>query len=36
VIDNAKDLKAPPLFEKSFLQIEEFNNKNMGAKSNNL
>ena len=36
IIDNVKNLKAPPDFDKSFMQIEEFNPKNMGAKSNNL
>lgn len=35
-IENAKHIQPPPDFEKAFMLIDEFNNKNMGAKSNNL
>lgn len=36
VIDSAANLEAPPDFEQGFMLIDEFNDKNMGAKSNNL
>jgi hypothetical protein len=36
IIDNAKNVKAPPEFQKSFMQIDEFTPVHMGAKSNNL
>jgi len=36
IIDNAKNVKAPPDFPKAFMDIDEFNSKNMGAKSNNI
>ena len=35
-IDCAKNVKPPPQFPKAFMNIDEFNSKNMGAKSNNL
>ena len=34
--EQAALLESPPIPEKSFMLIEEFNTKNMGAKSNNL
>jgi hypothetical protein len=36
IIENAKNIQAPPDFDKAFIPIDEFNSKNMGAKSNNL
>ena len=36
MIDSAKNLEIPPDFEQGFILIDEFNNKNMGAKSYNL
>ena len=36
IIEKAKDVRIPPDFDKSFLQIDEFTNVHMGAKSNNL
>ena len=35
-IDSAKKVQAPPDFTHSFMLIDDFNSKNMGAKSNNL
>ena len=35
-IDEAKKIKPPPDFPQSLMNIDEFNSKNMGAKSNNL
>ena len=29
-------MKAPPYFPQSFMLMDDFNDKNMGAKSNNL
>ena len=36
IIENAKHVKPPPDFPKSFLTMDEFTPKHMGAKSNNL
>ena len=36
ITEKAKNIKAPPDFDKAFMQIDEFNPQNMGAKSNNL
>ena len=35
-MDEASRLEPPPMFKKSLLYMDDFNHKNMGAKSNNL
>jgi hypothetical protein len=35
-IDEAASLEPPPMFKKSLLYMQDFNEDNSGAKSNNL
>jgi hypothetical protein len=35
-MDEASRLEPPPMFKKALMYMDEFNHKNMGAKSNNL